>query len=144
MVTKASGQFAQKRRERDLSYRHERMVGDNWIEVGRVEDVPPGTVIGARADGRMLALVNIDGVIHALDGVCPHMKGPLWQGAIWHGQLECPWHHFRYDPATGRNTYPANVYPDDVPRLQEQIGPACTFPVRVENGKILVNLAKPE
>ena len=43
------------------------MVGDNWIEVARVEDVPPGTVTGARANGRMLVLLNVDGAIHALD-----------------------------------------------------------------------------
>ncbi|HEV2314599.1 MAG TPA: Rieske (2Fe-2S) protein [Candidatus Acidoferrales bacterium] len=118
------------------------MVGENWIEIARVEDVPPGSVHGARANGRMLALVNVDGVIHALDGVCPHMKGPLSQGAIWHGQLECPWHHFRYDPTTGRNTYPANVYPDDVPQLQEQLAPLCTFPVRVEDGKVMVSFTQ--
>jgi len=121
------------------------IVAENqWIEIARVEDVPLGAVRGVRANGRMLALVNVDGAIHALDGVCPHLKGPLWQGAIWHGQLECPWHHFRYDPATGRNTYPANVYPDDVPQLQEQVAPVCTFAVRIEDGKILVRLSERE
>src|SRR5487761_438630 len=107
------------------------MVANQWVEVARVEDVPPGAVRGA--------LVNVDGVIHALDGVCPHMKGPLWQGDLWHGQIECPWHHFRSDPATGRNTYPANVYPDDLPQLQEQIAPVCTFPVRINKGTVFVN-----
>ncbi|MGC1107653.1 MAG: Rieske 2Fe-2S domain-containing protein [Candidatus Acidiferrales bacterium] len=118
------------------------LARDSWIEVARVEDVPPGCVRGARANGRMLVLVNVDGVIHALDGVCPHMKGPLWQGAIWQGQLECPWHHYRYDPATGRNTYPANVYPDDVPELQEDIQPVCAFAVRIENENIWVKCPK--
>lgn len=114
------------------------MTENNWVEVARVEDVPPGAVRGARVDGRMLALVNLGGVIYALDGVCPHMKGPLWQGAIWQAQLECPWHHYRYDPATGRNTYPANIYPDDMPELKEDIQPVCAFAVRVEDGKILM------
>ncbi|MFZ0334132.1 MAG: Rieske 2Fe-2S domain-containing protein [Candidatus Acidiferrales bacterium] len=114
------------------------LAQNSWIEVARVEDVPPGTVRGARANGRMLALVNVDGVIHAVDGLCPHMNGPLWQGAIWQGQLECPWHHYRYDPATGLNTYPANVYPEDMPDLREDIQPVCAFDVRVEGGRILV------
>ncbi|MGH9782107.1 MAG: Rieske (2Fe-2S) protein [Candidatus Acidiferrales bacterium] len=114
------------------------MAENEWIEVARVEDVPPGTVRGARANGCMLALVNSGGVVYALDGVCPHMKGPLWQGAVWQGQVECPWHHYRYDPATGRNTYPANIYPDDMPELKEDIQPVCAFAVRVEDGKILM------
>lgn len=110
-----------------------------WVEVARVEDVPEGAVRGARANGRMLALMNVGGKIYAVDGVCPHMKGPLWQGDIWQGQLECPWHHYRYDPATGRNTYPANVYPEDVPELQEDIRPVKTYEVRIEDGRIFVN-----
>jgi nitrite reductase/ring-hydroxylating ferredoxin subunit len=113
-------------------------VEKRWVEVARVEDVPAGAVRGARANGRMLALVNVDGKIYALDGVCPHMKGPLWQGDVWRGQLECPWHHYRYDPETGRNTYPANVYPDDVPELQEDIRPVKTYEVRVEDRRIFV------
>jgi nitrite reductase (NADH) small subunit len=117
------------------------MPEEKWIEVARVEDVPLGTVRGACANGRMLALANVEGVIHALDGICPHMKGPLWQGVIWRGQVECPWHHYRYDPATGRNTYPANVYPNDMPELREDIQPVCAFAVRVQDGRIFVNLA---
>lgn len=110
-----------------------------WVEVARVEDVPEGAVRGARANGRMLALMNVQGKIYAVDGVCPHMKGPLWQGDIWQGQLECPWHHYRYDPLTGKNTYPANVYPEDVPELQEDIRPVKVYEVRVEGGRIFVN-----
>jgi|SRR5579875_2304418 len=115
-------------------------VENSWIEVAHVEDMPEGTVRGARANGRMLALVNVDGKIYVLDGVCPHMKGPLWQGDIWKGQLECPWHHYRYDPATGKNTYPANVYPDDLPELQKDIAPVRTYELRMENGRIFVKL----
>ncbi len=111
----------------------------NWVEVARVEDVPEGTVRGARANRRMLALMNVEGMIYAVDGVCPHMMGPLWQGDIWQGQLECPWHHYRYDPATGKNTYPTNVYPEDVPELQEDIQPVKTYEVRIEDGRIFVN-----
>jgi nitrite reductase/ring-hydroxylating ferredoxin subunit len=117
------------------------MPENQWVEVARLEDVPPGAVRGGRLNGRMLALVNVAGRIYALDGICPHLKGPLWQGEIWQGQLECPWHHYRYDPVTGRNVYPANVYPDDVPELKEDIVPVRTIPVRVENGGILVNIA---
>jgi nitrite reductase/ring-hydroxylating ferredoxin subunit len=111
-----------------------------WVEVARLEELPAGTVRGAKVGGRMLALVNVNGVVHALDGICPHRRGPLWQGDIWWGQLECPWHHFRYDPATGANTYPANVYPEDLPILREQIAAVEVFPVRVEDGKIFVSL----
>jgi 3-phenylpropionate/trans-cinnamate dioxygenase ferredoxin subunit len=109
-----------------------------WLQVGSLAEVPPGSVKRAEAGGRVLVLVNVDGIVYALDGICPHQGGPLYEGDIWQGQLECPWHHFRYDPRTGVNTFPANVYPLDLPGLQSQLGSLHRFPVRVEGGKILV------
>ena len=70
----------------------------------------------------------------------PHLGGPLGEGVLWKGELECPWHHFRYDLETDRNTYPANVYPDDLPQLQADLKPLKTYAVKVERGRILVSL----
>ncbi len=117
---------------------------EDWIEVARLQDLRPGAIRRAQAKGLTLVLLNLDGVIYALDGICPHQMGPLWNGQFWQGQLECPWHHFRYDPVTGANTYPANVYPDDMPQLRSQIAPLRVFPVRLDGEAILVNLAPNE
>jgi len=92
------------------------------------------------AGSRRLALINRAGELFALDAVCPHQGGPLDHGVLWRGALECPWHHHRYDPATGANLYPANVYPDDLPHLQAQLKPARTHPLEVRNGEIFVGL----
>jgi len=111
-----------------------------WVRVARVEDVPPGQVRSASAEGRTLALVNLDGRFYALDAVCPHQGGPLDQGQIWRGALECPWHRFCFDPATGRNVYPSNVYPQDLPQLQRELNPVTVFPVELRDGAVYVEL----
>ena len=111
-----------------------------WVRVARVDDVPPGTVRSVRAAGHRLALVNRAGKFFALDAVCPHAGGPLDEGELYHGALECPWHRFRYDPRTGKNVYPADVYPDDMPALVEDIKPVRTFRVRLQEGTIFVEL----
>jgi nitrite reductase/ring-hydroxylating ferredoxin subunit len=113
-----------------------------WVRVARVGDVPVDAVRRVEAEGQVLALVNRDGQFFALDAVCPHRGGPLDQGALWRGTLECPWHHQRYDPATGRNVYPANVYPPDLPALQAELRPAQVFPVRVVGGEVFVGLSE--
>jgi len=115
-----------------------------WVRVARVEDVPPGEVRSASAEGRTLALVNLDGRVYALDAVCPHQGGPLDQGQLWRGALECPWHHFCFDPATGRNVYPSNVYPGDLPQLQPELDPVTVFAVEVREGEVFVGLREPE
>ena len=115
-----------------------------WVRVVRVEEVPPGQVRSASAEGRTLALVNLDGRFYALGAVCPHQGGPLDQGQIWRGALECPWHRFCFDPATGRNVYPSNVYPQDLPQLQAELNPAIVYPVEIRDGAMFVGLPWPE
>lgn len=109
-----------------------------WVEVAGLEALPPDSILPVEVNGRCLALVHWKGAVYALDGVCPHQGGPLAQGQLWENGLECPWHHFRYDPATGRNVFPANVYPEDMPQLAAQLRPVTTYPVRVEQGRIYV------
>jgi nitrite reductase/ring-hydroxylating ferredoxin subunit len=93
-------------------------------------------------EGRVLALVNCDGQFYALDAVCPHQGGPLDQGKLWRGALECPWHHFRYDPASGANLYPGNVYPADMPQLEGEVRPVRVHPVQLRGEDVLVAVSE--
>lgn len=111
-----------------------------WISVARVGEVAEGEVRAIEAGGQALALVNRDGAYYALGAVCPHQGGPLDRGSLWQGTVECPLHHYRFDPATGANVYPACVYPDDMPQLKENLRPARVFPVEVRDGWIYVGL----
>jgi nitrite reductase/ring-hydroxylating ferredoxin subunit len=111
-----------------------------WVRVAHVGEVSPGQVRRVEAAGRRLALVNRDGELFALDAVCPHRGGPLDEGVLWRGALECPWHRFRFDPATGANVYPANVYPDDLPQLQAELNPARSFPLEIRGEDLFVGL----
>ncbi len=116
------------------------MAGDVWRDVAGLDEIPRGQVRRAEVAGRVLALVNLDGTVHAVGAVCPHQGGPLDQGRIWGGYLQCPWHNFLFDVATGANVYPANVYPADLPGLQAQLKPLKVYPVRIEGGRVLVRL----
>jgi len=115
-------------------------AGGQWVEVARLEELPPGGIKRAEAAGQVLTLVNLEGTIHAVSAVCPHQGGPLDAGRLWEGKLECPWHHFLFDLSTGANVFPANVYPTDLPQLRTQVAPLTVFPVRVENGRVLVRV----
>jgi len=116
------------------------MTGRVWQDVAGVADVPPGQVRGVHVAGRALALVNLDGKVHAVSAVCPHQGGSLDQGRIWDGKLQCPWHNFLFDVTTGANAFPANVYPKDMPGLRLQLAPLEVYSVRTEQGRILVQL----
>ncbi len=52
--------------------------------------------------GRRFRIVEVDGKLLAHATVCPHTLGPLSAATVTDGIIECPWHGFRFDLATGR------------------------------------------
>ncbi len=92
-----------------------------------------------------MLLAHWEGRIFACVPICPHQHNPLGGAAVLDFQLECPWHHFRYDLRTGENVYPRNVYPlgtgdIDQARLQSDLRPLRTYLVEVRDGEIFVGL----
>ena len=60
--------------------------------------------------------------------MCPHKGGPLSEGIV-HGQsVTCPLHNWVFDLNTGQ--------------AQGEAGSITTFPVRVENGRVLIDARK--
>jgi 3-phenylpropionate/trans-cinnamate dioxygenase ferredoxin component len=76
-----------------------------FVEVGRVQDVPPGTATVASVDDVEIALVNVQGTFYAIDNECTHQGGSLGDGEIntdWsEWAIECPLHGSVFDVRTG-------------------------------------------
>ena len=98
------------------------------IKVAQTDDLPPGTGKVVEADGRSIALFNVEGTLHAIDNTCPHRGGPLGEGELRGSIVTCPWHGATFDVQTGAVTGP----------------PARTgvrsFRVRVDGQDVLVEL----
>ncbi len=52
--------------------------------------------------GRRFRIVETAGKLLAHATVCPHTLGPLGTATVTDGIIECPWHGFRFDLATGK------------------------------------------
>lgn len=91
-------------------------------------DIPPGTVRVVEVEGRRIAVCNVDGEYFAVDDICTHDGGPLGDGRLCDGQIECPRHGARFDVRTGR----AVVLPAVVP--------IRTYAVEVAGGDVRVAL----
>lgn len=79
------------------------------IRIASVHDVESGQGIEVIAAGRVIALFNIEGRFHALDGVCPHAGGPLGKGTVSGCQVTCPWHGWQFDVTTGKHGLNPNL-----------------------------------
>ena len=97
------------------------------IRVASVSDVPPGSSKEVIAEDRVVALFNVAGEFHALDGVCPHAGGPLGEGALSGTTVTCPWHGWQFDVRTGKHGVAKSVVQ---PR----------FPVRIDQDVVWVEL----
>jgi nitrite reductase/ring-hydroxylating ferredoxin subunit len=76
----------------------------DWIRLAAASECPPGGSIE-----RVVALANVDGTWHAIDGLCPHQGGPLGTGHLCGTTLTCPWHGWQFDVVTGRHKLSATV-----------------------------------
>ena len=76
---------------------------ERWHDVALTSECLPGNAIERCVAGRVVALFNVGGDYHALDGVCAHQGGPLGEGTLDGCFVTCPWHGWRYDVRTGIN-----------------------------------------
>jgi nitrite reductase/ring-hydroxylating ferredoxin subunit len=97
------------------------------VRIAAVDEIPPGTGKELIAEDRVIALFNVDGNFHAMDGVCPHAGGPLGEGELTGNVVTCPWHGWQFEVATGKHCLTANIQ-------------HTTFPVTVEGNEIFVEL----
>lgn len=71
-------------------------------KVGTKAEVPPGKMVGVDVQGKKYVLANVDGSFYAIDGVCTHADGHLWEGTFNNGVVKCPRHGSEYDVNTGK------------------------------------------
>ncbi|HXX62102.1 MAG TPA: Rieske (2Fe-2S) protein [Candidatus Sulfotelmatobacter sp.] len=86
-----------------------RPAGAKWatLEVG---DLPEDRPVKAKSGLQNLVLVRHGERIQALHEQCAHAGGPLSQGTLIDGCLECPWHGSRFRLADGRAVRGPSVY----------------------------------
>lgn len=100
------------------------------LDVAPLEELPPGTMKRVEAGPVGVGVYNCGGELHAVEDRCSHDDGPLCLGA-WDEEscvVVCPRHGASFDLKTGKAlSLPAYL-------------PVRTFPVRVEDGVVKVEL----
>jgi 3-phenylpropionate/trans-cinnamate dioxygenase ferredoxin subunit len=75
----------------------------SWVEVGRLEDVPPGHAARVEIGDVPVAIFNVDGEFFCVDDTCTHAEASLSDGDldISRCAIECPLHGSAFDLRTG-------------------------------------------
>jgi len=101
-------------------------MNNNWIDIGTLEDIPKqGARLVRSNDGDIAVFRTNDDELFAVKDKCPHKGGPLSQGIVHGKKVTCPLHNWNIHLDSGHA-----VAPDE--------GCAATFPVKLENNRILL------
>ncbi len=87
----------------------------SFQRAGAAGAVPPGEMMEAVVGERPYAVCNVDGELYVIEGVCPHLAGPLAQGALHGYMVVCPWHAWEFDCRTGENDRSPEITVRSVP-----------------------------
>ena len=95
--------------------------------IAKLEDVPPGKMVGADVGGERILVANVDGEFFAMRAKCNHMGGPLDRGTLEKSVVTCPLHGSKWDVKTGA-----------LVQFTRPLPPEPTYRVHVEGGQISV------
>jgi nitrite reductase/ring-hydroxylating ferredoxin subunit/uncharacterized membrane protein len=99
---------------------------DGFVEVGPAGRLQNGETLRLEINGTAMALAKFEGQFFAVQEFCTHRYGPLSEGRVQNGTVECPWHRSCFELRTGKVTRgPAKV-------------DLKTFAVQVREGKVFV------
>lgn len=101
----------------------------NWVEIGTLQDIPrDGARCVKNGDMTIAVFRTAEDDVYALEDKCPHKNGPLSQGIVHGGCVTCPLHNWVISLETGS-------------AQGADEGQAQAFPVRLEDGRILIDLS---
>ena len=100
-----------------------------FVKAAKVGELGPGDMKLVEAGDRVLVLINVEGVLYALDNECTHQGCDLADGELEGNILECSCHGSRFNVMTGAV---------ENPPAEE---PVQTYAVRIEGEDVLVGPA---
>lgn len=105
------------------------MVDTNrFVRVAKLEDVGQGQARVFEVNGRRVAVCHSEDGVYAIDDRCTHDNGPLGEGELLDGEIECPRHGARFDIKTGK----ALCLP--------AVGAVATYQVDIRDGEIWISV----
>ena len=105
-------------------------MSETFVPVAPLKEVPEGEARVFHVNGQSLLLCQVDGSVYAIEDICTHDDGPLGDGTLEGFAIECPRHGAKFDVRDGSVLSMPAAYP------------VRSFPTRVEDGQVHVDLSK--
>ncbi|WP_068313666.1 nitrite reductase small subunit NirD [Polycladidibacter hongkongensis] len=108
----------------------------NWLEIGRLEDIPPRGARKVKLGSVTIAVFrSANDEVFALEDNCPHNAGPLSEGIVHDDCVTCPLHNWVISLKSGE---PQGADEGAVRRYSVELADGvirlCTSPIEPFNG----------
>src|SRR5512147_1111347 len=87
------------------------LTGPDFTVGVALADIPASGMLLGNAHGEAVLLVRRGSEVFAVAATCTHYGGPLADGIVCDGQVQCPWHHACFDADTGEAVTPPALNP---------------------------------
>ncbi len=124
----ASGRRAGGRRGRGLKPPMTAASALHRVDLCAIDEVPPGTMKMCEAGDDLVLVVNLNGDLHATQGICSHEYFELDRGFLTGNSVTCALHLSRFSLADGEPLDP----PAELP--------LAVYPVVVEAGRVMIEV----
>lgn len=94
------------------------------VDVGASDELGPDQMKLLRAGSKRIVIARTETGVVAFDDRCTHKGGPLSDGALACGTVQCPWHGSQFDVATG------------AARRGPAADPIATYPIAERDGRL--------
>lgn len=102
-----------------------------FVDIGAAAEIAEDTPVVVEIDDVPVVVVKTGGEVYAMNDICSHAEVSLSEGEVYNGTLECWLHGSCFDLRTGKPTNPPATRA--VP----------TYRVKIEGGRVMVNVAEP-
>jgi nitrite reductase/ring-hydroxylating ferredoxin subunit len=79
------------------------MVGEKYVKIAGVKEIPTDAMRLFEAEGREILVVNTGDRFYAFENRCAHMGYPLYFGSLDGQVLTCGFHYAKFDIKTGES-----------------------------------------
>jgi 3-phenylpropionate/trans-cinnamate dioxygenase ferredoxin component len=102
------------------------------VTLGPLSDLAPGAMAVYTVAGEPILVLRVDDELYAMHNICSHAYAKLSEGEFDPDEctIECPLHGSTFDIRTG------------IPRVFPAFEPVATYPVRVEDGQIILEFTE--
>jgi nitrite reductase/ring-hydroxylating ferredoxin subunit len=114
----------------------------DWVDIGAAADLADGAMIPVTADGTDLLVARAGDAFYVADDRCPHEGARLSAGFFDESIVTCPRHGSRFDLRDGhvKRWVGLSGLALKAAGVLAEIRPLHTYPAKVEDGRLLVDL----